>query len=96
MGRSLPARFPLGSAWPAEMLIDMAAGYLDFSTTGKLIAAIRRGESPGPTATRLLNGRRIPVWSRAACDAFLQRRHDLAFDVIPANDNRRTMEVELA
>jgi hypothetical protein len=93
MERSLPARYPTGSAWPAEMRADMAVAYFDHETTGKLMIAVQRGEVPGPTATRIFNGRRVPVWSRAACDAFIERRHDLA----GANDNRPPLkEAEFA
>jgi hypothetical protein len=88
MERSLAARFPAGNCWPAEMRADMAAAYLDYETTGKLSAAIERSEAPRCSVTRIYNGRRVPVWSRAACDAFIQRRHDLSSTTPPAaNDN---------
>lgn len=88
MERSLPARYPCGNSWPGEMRADMAAAYFDHTTTGKLSAAIQRGEAPQPTAMRIFNGRRVPVWSRAGCDAFIQRRHGLGLDTMPAaNDN---------
>jgi hypothetical protein len=92
--RSLTARFPAGSAWPAEMRADMVAAYLDYQTSGKMMAGISRGEVPPPTATRIFNGRRISVWARAACDAFVQRRHVLAHDAA-SNDNAPVREVEL-
>jgi hypothetical protein len=70
------------------MRSDMVAAYLDIATTGKLWESIQRGEAPRPTATRLFSGRRVPVWSRAECDAFIQRRHESRFPVpIPDNDN---------
>jgi len=84
MERSLPARYPSGETWPAEMRADMAAAYLDHATTGKLLAAIDRGEAPLPTATRSFNARRVPVWLRSECDAFLRRRH---YSGPAANDN---------
>jgi hypothetical protein len=62
----------------------MAAAYLDHATTGKLMAAIGRGEAPPPTAMRLFKGRRVPVWLRSECDAFLHRRH---YAGLAANDN---------
>jgi hypothetical protein len=81
------------SAWPAEMRADLTAAFLDYPTTGKLIAAIRRGEAPPPTATRLFNGRKVPVWSRAACEVFVARRHDLSDNGASFDDLH---EVELA
>jgi hypothetical protein len=53
------------------MRADMAAAYLDYETTGKLSAGIERSEAPTASATRTFNGRRVPVWSRAVCDAFI-------------------------
>jgi hypothetical protein len=79
------------------MRADMIAGYFDIKTTGKLMEAIQRGEAPPSTATRMHNGRRVPVWSRAACDAFIQQRHGLAHDLVAANDNSPiSKEVEFA
>jgi hypothetical protein len=57
------------------MRADMTAAYFDHATTGLVLAAIRRGEAPPSTATRLFNRRRVRVWSRMECDAFLHRRH---------------------
>jgi hypothetical protein len=94
MERSLPARYPRGDCWPAEMRADMAAAYLDHATTGKLLAAIGRDEAPFPTATRTFNRRCVPIWSRASCDSFIERRHDLGHNPAPANDNR-PVELEL-
>src|SRR5258708_17874962 len=53
--RSLPARHPPNGAWPAEMRADMAAAYLDYATTGQLLAAVMRGQPPPPTANPLPN-----------------------------------------
>jgi hypothetical protein len=89
MERSLPARFPAGDVWPAEMRADMVAAYLDLETTGKLLAAVARSEAPRPTATRLFNGRRIPVWARVECDTFIERRHGVSA-INAANDNDPT------
>lgn len=75
--RSLPARYPPNGAWPAEMRIDMAAAYFDYETTGKLLQAIARGEAPRPTATRLRDGRQIPVWALDACFKFVANRHEI-------------------
>jgi hypothetical protein len=75
------------------MRADLTAGFFDFETTGKLMAAIRRGEAPVPTATRLFNGRQVPVWSRVACDAFIARRHEISIEGEPQDHVR---EVELA
>jgi hypothetical protein len=73
------------------MRADVVAAYLDYETTGKLFAAIQRGEAPPPTATRLFNSRRIPVWSRAECDKFIDRRHCAkAMTLIANNDNEPT------
>jgi hypothetical protein len=70
------------------MRADMTAAYFDYETTGKLATAIERGEAPPATATRMFNGRRVPVWARAECDLFIQRRHDANFVVPTAcNDN---------
>jgi len=75
--RSLPARYPPAGAWPAEMRADMAAAFLDFETTGQLLAANMRGEAPRPTVTRLRNGRQVPLWARDAIMAHLARRHEI-------------------
>jgi hypothetical protein len=82
--RSLPARHPPNGAWPAEMRADMAAAFLGYETTGRLIAAIVRGEAPRPTATRLRDGKREPVWAKVAIDAFLANRHKIVSDVSSA------------
>jgi len=72
--RSKPARYP--PAWPREMRADVVAAFLDYETTGKLSAAITRGEAPRPTATRLGDkGRREPVWSYEGCCRFIANRH---------------------
>jgi hypothetical protein len=70
----------------------MAAAYFDQETTGKLAAAIKRGEAPPSTASRKFNGRHVPVWSRAECDGFIQRRHDLVSPPAHSNDNFNPME----
>jgi hypothetical protein len=61
MGSSQPARYPGGAVWPAEMRADMTAAYLDFATSGKLQAAIARGEAPPPSAMRSFDRRRVPI-----------------------------------
>lgn len=78
--RSLPARYPPFGAWPIEMPADIAAALLGFETTGKLYKAIERKEAPRPTATRLNDGRRIPVWSLDACRKFVANRHEIRSD----------------
>lgn len=85
--RSLPARHPPNGAWPAEMRADMAAALLGWDTTGQLFAAILHGEAPRPTATRLRNGRREPVWAKAAIEAYVANRHEIHSDVSPATEN---------
>jgi hypothetical protein len=69
------------------MRSDTAAAYFDHETTGYLVKAIQRGEAPPPTATRVRNGRREPVWAKAACDRFIENRHGLASESAAANDN---------
>ncbi len=66
----IPARYPPIGAWPALMLADMAAAYLDFANTHELAQAIRRGEAPSPIAYRGIGRARQPVWSKAAIDHF--------------------------
>jgi hypothetical protein len=90
--RSLPARPPAGE-WPAEMRADLTANFFDFDTTGQLIAAIGRGEAPPPTSTRTRNGKKIPVWARDICEAFVERRHGLSSEHTSLD---RVEEVELA
>src|SRR5712671_5853991 len=85
--RSLPARHPPSGAWPAEMRADMAAAYLDYATTGQLLAAVVRGEAPRPTATRLRNGKREPVWALDACRRHVANRHEIESDVIAAKED---------
>jgi hypothetical protein len=79
--RSLPARHPPNGAWPAEMRADMAAAYLDYATTGQLLAAVVRGEAPRPTATRLRNGKREPMWALDAMRNHVANRHEISCDV---------------
>jgi hypothetical protein len=78
--RSLPARHPPNGAWPAEMRADMAAAFLDYETTGKFFKAIERREAPRPTATRLRDGKRVPVWPVEACLRFIADRHGIDSD----------------
>jgi hypothetical protein len=85
--RSLPARHPPNGAWPAEMRADMAAAFLDYESTGKLMHAIMRGEAPRPTATRLRNGRHEPVWARDALDRHVANRHEIVSDVTAARED---------
>ena len=85
--RSRPARYPAHGAWPAEMRADLTAAYLDFATTGELYKAIQRGEAPRPTASRLRNGRREPVWALEACRAHVANRHEIANDVLPRKED---------
>jgi len=82
--RSLPARHPPNGAWPAEMRADMAAAYLDYATTGQLLAAVMRGEAPRPTANRLRNGKREPVWALDAVRSFVANHHEIRSDVSAA------------
>lgn len=85
--RSRPARHPPGGAWSAEMRADMAAAYLDYPTSGKLFAAIRRGEAPPPTATRMRDGRREPVWALDAVRDHVAFRHRLSSDAPRERDS---------
>jgi hypothetical protein len=74
-GRSHPARYPHGGAWPAEMRADMAAAYCDYPTTSALFQAIVAGDAPRPTAWRGSGRQKDRVWLRAALDDYLGRRH---------------------
>jgi len=74
-GRSQPARYPLGGAWPAEMRADMAAAYCDYPTTSALYQAIVAGDAPRPSAFRGSGRQKDRVWLRAALDDYLMRRH---------------------
>ncbi len=65
---SLLARYPLNSAWPAEMRIDMLAAYLDFRTVRELALAVSRGEAPPPTSYRGVGRSREPVWAKVIVD----------------------------
>jgi hypothetical protein len=78
--RSVPARYPPYGAWPIELPAEMAAALLGFETTGKLYKAIARNEAPRPTATRLRDGRRVPVWALDACRKFVANRHEIRSD----------------
>ena len=51
MPRTLPARYPPGP-WPAQMRADMVAAFFDFENTAELVAAVKRGEAPLPSAIR--------------------------------------------
>jgi len=82
--RSLPARYPPHGAWPLEMRADMAAALLGYDTSGELYAAVARNEAPRPTATRLRNGKREPVWALDACRKHVANRHEIAADAADA------------
>jgi hypothetical protein len=68
---NFPARYPPLGAWPAQMRADMAAAYLDYRDTAKLLAAIHRGEAPPPSSLRGKGRNREPVWTRDALDRHL-------------------------
>ena len=68
MPRNLPARYPPGP-WPGQMRADMVAAFLDFENTAELVAAVKRGEAPPPSAMR--KGEKAePVWSLAHLEHF--------------------------
>jgi hypothetical protein len=78
------ATFPPGP-WPAEMRAPTTAAFLDFKDTAQLLAAVRRGEAPRPTTTR--GSRRELIWSRAVCEQWVARRHQVAENLIPSSDD---------
>lgn len=57
------------AAWPALMRIKRAAAYLDISAS-TLRTMVAAGQAPAPI--RL--GKRCPVWSRVAIDAWIDRQ----------------------
>ena len=69
MPRTLPARYPPGP-WPAQMRADMVAAFFDFENTAELVAAVKRGEVPPPSAIRKRGKDAEPVWSRAHLERF--------------------------
>lgn len=69
MPRTLPARYPPGP-WPAQMRADMVAAFFDFESTAELVAAVKRGEAPPPSAMRKRGKNVEPVWSRAHLEHF--------------------------
>jgi hypothetical protein len=69
------------------MRADLAAAFLDYSTTGEFYKAIQRGEAPGPTATRIRSGKREPVWALDMCRAHVARRHEIENDASPLKEN---------
>ena|SRR5258706_10585740 len=84
--RSLPARYPSGGVWPAEMPASIAAAFFGHETTGRLLKAIARGEALRPTATRVREkGRREPVWGLDACRRFVADRHGIVGDDNPGS-----------
>ncbi len=85
--RSRPARYPPGGAWPEEMRADMAAAFLDFETSGQLFKAILKGEAPGPSSTRLRDGRREPVWALDVLRSHIANRHEISSDVVSGDDD---------
>lgn len=86
VGRSIHARHT--DRWPAELRADSVARLFDFETTGQLWKAIARGEAPRPTAFRIRNRRREPVWALEICYAFIARRHELKNNLFDAEDIR--------
>lgn len=87
---TIPARYPPIGAWPALMLADMAAAYLDFTDTRELARAVRRGEAPPPVAYRGIGRARQPVWSKAAIDHFTSPRSSINRDG-PAGEDLATL-----
>jgi hypothetical protein len=69
MPRNLPARYPPGP-WPGQMRADMVAAFLDFENTAELVAAVKRGEAPPPSAIRKRGKDAEPVWSRPHLEHF--------------------------
>jgi hypothetical protein len=67
--RNLPARHPSGP-WPGQMRADMVAAFLDFENTAELVAAVKSGEAPPPSAIRKRGKDIEPVWSRAHLEHF--------------------------
>jgi hypothetical protein len=67
--RTLPARYPLGP-WPTQMRADMVAAFFDFENTAELLAAVKRGEAPPPSAMRKRGKNTEPIWSRAHLEHF--------------------------
>jgi len=52
------------------MRADMAAAFLDFNNTDELVAAVKRGEAPPPSARRKRGKSAEPVWSRVHLERF--------------------------
>jgi hypothetical protein len=48
----------------------MAAAFLDFNNTDELIAVVKRGEAPPPSASRRKGKSTEPVWSRVHLERF--------------------------
>ena len=63
------AALPIGP-WPAQMHADMVAAFFDFENTAELVAAVKRGEAPPPSAMRKRGNNAEPVWSRAHLEHF--------------------------
>ena len=87
--KTLLARYPPTGVWPAQMRVDMAAAYLDFSNTAELTAAIKRGDAPAPSSLRGKGRKREPVWSRDDLDRHVaplvpQRQDDNARENLPS------------
>jgi hypothetical protein len=57
------------------MRADMAAAYLDYTSTADLAAAVRRGEAPAPSSMRGGGRRREPIWARVDLDRVASRVH---------------------
>jgi hypothetical protein len=53
------------------MRADMVAAFLDFENTAELVAAVKRGEAPPPSAYRGKGSAREPVWARAHLEQFV-------------------------
>lgn len=72
-----PAEFPPGP-WPAEMRASRVAAFFDYPSSDDLLAAVRRGEAPRPTALRYgRGGKREPVWAKSLCEDWIARRHQI-------------------
>jgi hypothetical protein len=52
------------------MRADMVAAFFDFENTAELVAAVKRGEAPPPSAMRKRGKNAEPVWSRVHLEYF--------------------------
>lgn len=69
------------------MRADVAAAFFDFDTKDAFLRAVKRGQYPRPTSSRMAGKRREPLWALAVCEKFVVDQHALGHDGAATTEN---------